>query len=176
MATLYTVAYPHLAAEHARFVESFRRQHDRRWCDIVAAHVTLLFGIRDLDEATYTAHVRAIAAASSPIPFTCRYAMLGADHADDTAYVFLVPDEGWSGISLLHDRLYGGPLEPFHRLDVPYVPHITIATLDDRRQAKALCEELNGRGLAIPGELRTLTIGSLQDDRFTDRSTVALGG
>ena len=50
----------------------------------------------------------------------------GADEDRDTAFVFLVPDEGHARISLLHDRLYRGRLAPYLRLDVPFTPHINI--------------------------------------------------
>src|SRR5262245_22726723 len=58
--------------------------------------------------------------------------------SDVTADVFLVPDEGNSALSLLHDQLYTGPLVSHLRLDLQYVPHITIGTLSDREKAKRL--------------------------------------
>jgi hypothetical protein len=68
----------------------------------------MVFGCKGLAVSQYTEHVAALGRASSPISFSCRYAMLGADDEDDTAYVFLVPDEGYSAISMLHDQLYTG--------------------------------------------------------------------
>jgi 2'-5' RNA ligase len=84
--------------------------------------------------------------------------MLGADDADETAYVFLVPDEGFAAISLMHDRLYSGPLEPFLRLDLPYVPHITIGSTRDRQAAKALCDRLNREGVHVQGSVGAFTV------------------
>ena len=101
--------------------------------------------------------------------------MLGTDDFDDTAYVFLVPDEGYSGISLLHDRLYTGILQPFLRLEVPFIPHITIGTLKDRSTAKALCDELNRSGVLIDGSLEALTIGVLEDGKLRHLSSHTLG-
>ena len=101
--------------------------------------------------------------------------MLGADDFDDTAYVFLVPDEGYSGISLLHDRLYTGVLQPFLKLDVPFVPHITIGTMKNRVAAKALCDKLNRHGVRIEGSLRALTIGALEDGKLRNLSSHTLG-
>ncbi len=121
-------------------MESFRRQHDLPYRDVVAAHFTLAFGCDAIAEPAYTAHVSAVCRASKAIRFSCRYAMLGADHFDDSAHVFIVPDEGYAGISLLHDRLYTGVLEPYLKLDAPCIPHITIGTMKDRAAAKALCD------------------------------------
>ena len=103
---------------------------------MVEAHFTLVFGSTTIAEDVYMRHVADIARASAGVPFHCKYAMLGDDAEDETAYVFLVPDEGYAGVSQLHDRLYTGLLAPCLRLDVPFIPHIGIGTLADRSEAK----------------------------------------
>lgn len=175
MSTLYTVSYPDVAPEATSFMEQFRREHDLPYRDVVAAHFTIMFGCKTVELFEYTKHVSAVASQSKPIHFSCRYAMLSTDDFDDTAYVSLVPDEGYSGVSLLHDRLYTGILQPFLRLEVPFIPHITIGTLKDRSAAKALCDELNRNGVCIEGSLRTLTIGALADGKLQNQSSHVLG-
>lgn len=175
MPTLYTVSYPEVAPEALSFMEQFRHEHDLPYRDVVAAHFTMVFGCKTLGLPDYTKHIAAVARQSEPIRFCCKYAMLGSDDFDDSAYVFLVPDEGYSGISLLHDRLYTGLLQPFLRLDVPFIPHITIGTLKDRSAAKVLCDELNRSGVCIEGSLRALTIGALEDGKLKNLSSHALG-
>lgn len=171
---LYTLSFPDLFAGDRALIDAFRSAYDLPFRDVVKPHFTLVFGCSDLAETEYLAHARKIALASQPIAFTCRYAMLGADHADDTAYVFLVPDEGHSAIALLHDRLYTGILAAKLRLDVPYIPHITIATQSDRAVAKALCVQWNARGLSISGSLTALSVSALENDRIHDLATIPL--
>jgi 2'-5' RNA ligase len=101
--------------------------------------------------------------------------MLGNDDENDTAYVFLVPDQGNAEISLLHDRLYTGVLRPHLRLDLPYIPHITIGTLGSRQEAKLICDELNRVGVSVEGALSNLSVGFVEDGRFKNLSTHALG-
>ena len=149
MPLLYTVAYPEISPVDSSFIQTFRQQNDIPYRDVVAAHFTLVFGCRAIKESDYRAHIQEIACTFTPIHFCCRYAMLGADDQDDTAYVFLVPDEGYSQISLLHDRLYTGILEPHLRLEIPFIPHITIGTLKDWKLAKSLCDGLNRKGLKL---------------------------
>ncbi len=175
MRTLYTISYPEISTEASAFIEAFRREHDLPYRDVVAPHFTMVFACAAMEEADYTHHVEAISGASIAISFSCRYAMLGADDSDKTAYVFLVPDEGYAAISMLHDRLYAGLLAPFLRLDLPYIPHITIGTMPDRRAAKALCDELNSRTLRIDGQLRELTVGALEDGKLHNLSSHRLG-
>jgi 2'-5' RNA ligase superfamily len=161
----YTVAFLDIAADDRRWIQRFREQHDPFY-GTVDPHFTLAFGIRDLPENLYLNHIAGVARASRQIPFTCRYAMLGADDVDDTAYVFLVPDEGNAAISRLHDRIYVGPFQPFLKLDLPYIPHISIASMKDCGRAKELCDELNEQEICIQGRLTALTPGVRKDGRF----------
>lgn len=175
MQRLFTVSYPEVSAESAAFVSSFRQSHDTRHQDIIEAHFTMVFGCATIGLAEYTSHVANVAVSSKPITFSCKYAMLGANDEDDTAYVFLVPDKGFGEISLLHDRLYTGPLKSYLRLDLPYIPHITIGTLSSRTDAKALCDDLNRQGLCFDGRLKALAVGAIDGGKFVNHSVHLLG-
>jgi 2'-5' RNA ligase len=168
MHDLYTLAYPRLAEMDRAFIEKFRAEHDLRYRNVVAPHFTMAFGCSAVAEPQYLDHVEGVALSSGRLRFCCRYAMLGADHQDDTAYVFLVPDEGNSSLSRLHDRLYSGPLAPHLRLDIPYIPHITIGTVDDREAAKKLCDKLNENGILIEGSVDALTVAAFENGRIRD--------
>jgi 2'-5' RNA ligase len=174
MPQLYTLAYPTLTETDLTFIDNFHNRHDLRYKDVVAPHFTMVFACNNVAEDTYLHHVEEVAGTSRVIEFSCRYAMLGADDKDETAYVFLVPDEGYSAISRLHDRLYSGVLAPHLRLDSPYIPHITIGSLDDRHEAKRLCDRLNDRGIAIDGSLRALTVGVLKNGKIRDLASFEL--
>jgi 2'-5' RNA ligase len=160
---LYTLAYPKLDPHDSAMIDAFRALHDLPYVTVVRPHFTLVFGNSDVADTVYLQHVAAIAAAAKPIPFRLCYAMLGADHENAIAHGFLVPDDGNGALSRLHDRLYSGRLASHLRLDIPYVPHITIGTLVDRRAAKQLCDELNGRGVKISGTVDTLTLSALEN-------------
>jgi len=173
--SLFTLAYPALSAADMAMIRAFRIEHDRAKVHKVEPHFTIAFGVPGVDDDHYLEHVRKIAAASHPITFHCRYAMLGADESGDTAYIFLVPDEGNSALSLLHDRLYAGLLASYLRIDVPFVPHITIGTCSERQKAKELCDELNGRGLSIAGTVEALTVALPADNMIKDLRSFKLG-
>ncbi|MBY4678972.1 2'-5' RNA ligase family protein [Marinobacterium arenosum] len=166
MNLLYTVAYPEIGAADREFIEAFRLEHDPSASAMIRAHFTLLFGTHAVAEADYLAHVATVAARTQTINFCCRYAMLGSDCHNETAYMFLVPEEGFSALSRLHDALYTGPLAPHLRLDVPYVPHITIGTLVSQEAAKQLCDSLNAGGVHIAGMVGELQVGTMQADGF----------
>jgi len=171
----YTVAFLDIAANDMRWIQLFREQHDPFYATL-DPHFTLVFGIGDLPENLYLTHVADVARSSQRIDFTCRYATVGADDLNDGAYVFLVPDEGNSAISQLHDKLYGGAFKPYLRLESAYIPHISIASMKDFGRAKVLCEELNARPVCIAGRISALTPGILRDGRFQPFRSYALGG
>jgi 2'-5' RNA ligase len=172
--TLYTLAYPSLNEADRSFIERFRHEHDVRYRDVVALHFTMVFGCSAVGEPEYRQHVETVAKDHAALRFSCRYAMLGSDDQDQTAYVFLVPDEGYGGLSLLHDWLYTGVLSSHLRLDIPFIPHITIGTLEDRRVAKQLCDNLNHRGIGIHGSVGALTVGALENGKVENLASFQL--
>jgi 2'-5' RNA ligase len=162
---LFTIACLDIPPEQRRFIDAFRHAHDPQ-AALVPPHFTLVFGAGDATEAAYLRHVESVAQASAPIRFHCRCAVLGADERAERAFVYLVPDDGHAAISLLHDRLYRGPLAAGLRLQVPYVPHITIGSTPDFGQAKAWCDALNEQGVDVAGVLSALTVGAVRGGAF----------
>jgi hypothetical protein len=163
---LYTLAFPSLSASDSAFIEGFRAEHHGAQSKVVAAHFTMVFGCNSVAQAEYLRHVQGVAQTTGSVGFTCRYAMLGADNEDDAGYVFLVPDQGLAELSLLHDQLYTGILSSHLCMDIPFVPHITIGRLAERRTAKALCDTLNRRGIEIEGSVGSVTVGLLENGRI----------
>lgn len=171
---LYTVAFPAFIGADAQRIEKLRSRHDPQHAGLLPAHFTLVFGCAAVAERDYLAHVQAAAGNAGPIGFHCRYAMLGADDESEMAYVHLVPDEGHAALSLLHDRLYTGPLAPHLRLDLPYTPHITLGRTADRAQAKAWCDRMNRVGVDLRGVVQALTVGTLEPGGFAQLAEFSL--
>jgi 2'-5' RNA ligase len=168
MPTLFTLCYPHIADADREFIDGFRREHDLPFRDVVAPHFTMVFGCSDVPLSLYRRHVATVARSQSVISFSCRYAMIFNVATNDNYSVFLVPDEGYSEISKLHDKFYRGPLAPHLRLDLPYIPHITIATIPDAARIKALCDKLNAAGITIHGQIDAITLCSYDGSKITD--------
>jgi hypothetical protein len=171
MKTLYSLCYPGFTNADRQFIDEFRREHDIPFRDVVAPHFTMAFGCEDVPYQTYSQHVAEIARSQNSINFSCRYAMLHNDDSNDNYYVFLVPDDGYGEISKLHDKLYQGLLSPYLRLDIPYVPHIGIATIPNASRIKSLCDELNSTGIEICGQINSITVSEYDGSKITDLET-----
>lgn len=134
-----------------------------------------MFPVFGLDRERFLEHLREQARGVERIPFVCRCATVVKDATNEYTHVFLVPDEGYSAIVKLHDRLYEGPLSPHLRLDIPFIPHIGVANASDPRACKALADELNSEGFEIRGSVDALDAASYKHDRVTTIERVPLG-
>ncbi|AOZ00044.1 hypothetical protein BKK81_12955 [Cupriavidus sp. USMAHM13] len=172
MTTLYTLAYPRLHPEDGHRIEAFRRAHDPH-AALLPAHFTLVFGCDSIVTETYLRHVEAVCRQARPLDFVCRYAMPAAD-GPARAYVYRVPDQGFSGLSRLHDTLYRGPLAGALRLDLPYIPHITLGTADPAT-AKLASDRLNTPGIEIPGRVDTVTVAAMDGGELRHLAEFPLG-
>ena len=171
MRKLYTVAFPALGEEDARFIAGVRARHDRQ-VGVLGPHFTLLFGCDRVDEASYIEHVRTIAATTAAFSFTCFDAEPDADEGRGVAY--LVPDLGRAEITALHDRLYTGPMAPYLRTDLQFVAHMTVGHAADFDAAARLCDELNAEGINIAGSVDALVVGCVEQGRFVELARFAL--
>ena len=171
MRKLYTVVFPTLSEDDARFIAAIRASHDRQ-ASILGPHFTLLFGCEALDEASYLEHVRTIATSTAAFAFTCLEAE--SDDDDGRGVVYLVPDLGRGEITALHDRLYTGPMAPHLRKDAHFVAHMTIGHAADAAAATALCDALEADGVEVAGSIDALVVGCVEHGRFVELARFAL--
>jgi 2'-5' RNA ligase len=154
---LLVIAEPRLAARDRVWIDGIRAKHDPHH-RIVPPHFTLVFHASTRAEAKVAAHVRGIAARFAR--FTCRLrsALIYPDAPSGNTYVSLMPDEGFGAIVRLHDALYTGPLARHLRLDIHFVPHLTVARFASARRAQRLADELNARAFVVAAPIRALDL------------------
>jgi 2'-5' RNA ligase len=154
-------------------IETLRRRHDPHHA-IIPAHVTLVFPFEPQDPDAIRDHFAAVAAGQ--VRIRCRLAAYLAvrDHEDRASHVFMVPDTGRAEIEDLHDRLYAGPLAPHLRLDIPFIPHVTVAAFEHHDQAEDLVRELGRVG--VSGWLNRLELMEFEDGRVSPLAQIDLLG
>lgn len=155
--TYYVLAFPSLSAVDKQCIQNIRQAYDPQF-KLLDPHVTLVFGLPDADETALITHVQTAVHHHAPIHLTLRCATVVQDAFSKQYHTFLVPDEGHSQLVKLHDALYTGLLTPELRLDIPYIPHITIATFSEASQSKNLADSLNQQNLQITSHITTLSI------------------
>ena len=173
---LLVLAYPKIGQEDFEWIQSLRIKYDQAHYNILRPHITLVFPFEDVAENELIEHVQAIASKTTPLRFVLRGAALVYNHFEDCWHVFLIPDEGNSRILKLHDRLYTGILADKWLLKVPYIPHITIATMRDCQECKDLTGEVNREGLEIGGMIEAIEIVGFVKGRIESIRRIGLTG
>ncbi len=152
------IAYPKLAPTDLAWIAAIRLRYTDLAGSQFAPHVTLVFPLRDVESAPLARHVARAIAGWPAVRFVVRGSILVKDASGPDTYIFLVPDEGFSAIVRLHDRLYTELLAPYLRLDIPFIPHITVGYARDAALCKQVVDALNVQDILIRGVLDELVL------------------
>jgi 2'-5' RNA ligase len=155
VACITVVAYPTLDQDSLGWIESIRLRHDPQ-ASRIPPHFTLVFPV-DESPGNITDEIARACLRHQPIPFVIRSALSMRDVVHGGAHVFVVPDEGRDRIARLHDELYAGVLRPHLREDIAFVPHITIAS-GEERWCENHAQQLNGILQPVRGVVESVTI------------------
>ena len=169
----FVLAFPKLKTADFEWIQAIRKQHDKQFA-IVKPHFTLVFGTTAVSSAQLIAHIQQQLATVSTFHFACRCATVVKDSFGPDTHTFLLPDEGNSQLVKLHDQLYTAVLRDELRLDVPYIPHITIGSFADPAVSKQLADRLNEEGFEIAGVIEAVQIVAVGDGGITAVSTIPL--
>ena len=74
----------------------------------------------------------------------------------------------------LHDRLYTGPFAAELRLDIPFIPHLTVGNAAEAQACKRLADDLNARGVSIHGGIATLDVARYEGGRVESIGRIEL--
>lgn len=168
------VNYPTLTPKDFDWIQSIRQKHDHLFFDVVAPHFTLVFPTDALERDSLTEHVAQKAAKFRAFDFVARCVILGDPNFMDHAHIFLVPDEGFSDLVRLHDRFYTGILKTELRLDLPFIPHIGIASVPSVEAGKTIVDRLNEERFEIRGRVDAVNIIAYDGQKTWDIETCAL--
>jgi hypothetical protein len=170
---LYVIAYPELSEADFNRIEACRRANDRLY-GLVPLHFTFVFAVEDFTEGDFVAEIKKQVKGTASIPFTIRCATVNKDDFSDNYFTFLVPDEGYSGIVKLHDKLYNDKLLYHRRLDIDYIPHIEIANNPDKMFIKSIADEWNDANIEIKGIISSIHIVSFENRILTTIEKIIL--
>jgi 2'-5' RNA ligase len=149
MSALEVVARPEFGKAELDWLTHLRQT---RAHSVGAPAFTLVFpGAESAEDVVK--HVAETCAVTSRIRFCLRSAMIVPEAQMGLYHVFLVPDEGFGAIIRLHDRLHTGPLARCLHPEMPYIPHLTVASTKEFGAARQTVALLNSKDLAISGRI-----------------------
>lgn len=162
---LLVVAYPKLSSEDSEFIQNYRKENDKRYYDVVNPHITLVFSINDVSEDQFIAEVEKQSKGVDKFEAVFRVATINQDDGRKFFHEFLVPDEGYSNIVKLHDKLYSGVFKKFWRYDIDYIPHIGIGNSDNVKESKDRVDELNQGKIEIACTVDAIDVIKYENDK-----------
>jgi 2'-5' RNA ligase len=153
--TLETIARPRFGKADEAWLTDIRA---RRAGSRGAPYFTLVFPGVELNAQAFVKAVRTQVAGVAPIRFRLRSALVVPEPLVGRFHVFLIPDEGFAAILKLYDLLHADAFKAALRLDSPYLPHITVATVGDYPSARGLAQTLNHQSIDIHGQIDALEV------------------
>lgn len=168
------IAYPELRDEDREWIEAYREVNDPAGQKMAPPHFTFVFGIEDMQETAFVDEVRARAKAFGPIDFELKLATVSLNPFLEFYQEYLVPEAGYAAIVDLHDHLYAVGFSSQRRLDIPYVPHLSIGRCEHPHLGKERTGRLNARGISVPGRIPALSVVRLENDLMHPVATLPL--
>ena len=172
MARIAVVAYPTVDQQTLDWIDSIRVRHDPQ-ARRIPPHFTLVFPVEE-SPGDITEEIARVCLRHQPIPFVIRSVISMPDVVHGGAHVFVVPDEGRDRIARLHDELYAGVLRQHLREDIPFVPHVTIAT-GDLHWCESYAQQLNGTFQPVRGVIESVTLLDVSRPKIESIVRLALG-
>jgi len=166
--SLVVLARPDWRPADRAWLVSLRDRHGGAYFDPgLGPHITLVFPVEEPEKGHggIVSHVRTVAAETAAFDTAWRVVMPVRDSFSGDTFLYLCPDEGSSTLIRLHDRLYTGPLADELRLDLPYIPHVTLGRFSSARIAKALADDLNAGEPELRVRVETVELLRLPDGK-----------
>ncbi len=172
---LGVLAYPEWDPKDFTRIQTFRKDHDPLYFEVVKPHFAFVFPIEGIGQEAFLAEVQKQSLDFGPIDFEIRCATINKDAILPYYHLLLVPEKGYSKVVRLHDRLYNGLFRPYLRLDIDFIPHVGIANSTDAEYVKRWVDSWNRDEFCFRGRMESLTIIDYSDGNLKDLHTLPLG-
>lgn len=172
---LYVLAVPGFAPNDLAIIKSFRADFEPQRAQMVPPHLTLMFGTTAMTEDEARGVAERVAMAASPFEIVFARRQLFHDPIENNEKLFLLPDAGAAQVRDLHNALYARRRDGELRADIPYEPHMTVATCGDASSAKAALAASARIPLPMRAAIDALTVVEVIDWQLRTIARVALG-
>ncbi len=162
MKKYYIAHFPKINREH--WIVKFREKFDDK-SHLVAPHITLFFPTEIDSPELFGKEVKRMTSNFRKFKIRFRSAMMMPENGPNGSlgFIFLVPDEGFGNVLRLHDLLYSERFAHLLRLDIPFVPHMTIGSNLSLSEAKKQVDALNSLNFDLEFTFNTLSIVEIAD-------------
>lgn len=152
------ISYPEISDIDYMKIQKYRKENDNWPFIVVEPHITFVFPVAEMEEKNFIAEIEDLSINTHKIDVVFRCAIINKDSFSDYYHALLAPDEGFSRIVKLHDKLYSRNLKPYHRMDIDFIPHIGIGNSKDKYTCKKMVDEWNKYDFSIEVKVSLLSI------------------
>lgn len=171
---IYVLAYPEFEPSVADSINRFRSAREPERAKLVPAHVTLVFGLRNVHPQEFFKLCESVAKRASDVTVTFTASEIAYDPYENAYKLFLLSSTGSRALSALHQQLYEGPHRAELDTSIPYRPHMTIATDRDRTVLERLDVGAAG-SYPITGKITALNVVEHIDTGLHRLGVIPLG-
>ena len=168
---IYVLAYPKFEQSVAERIRRFRNENEPDRAMLVPPHVTLVFGLKNIRLKEFLAHCKATANRSSQFDISFVSGEVAHDPFENRHKLLLISSAGSSQLVALHQQLYEGAQRAKLKVDLPYRPHMTVATNPDRTIVERLDISPLG-GFPLFGTIRALEVVKLDNEGLHNIRTI----
>lgn len=173
--SLAVIAIPDLLPDDAELLHEMQSRNGVRSFGLIHPFLTVVEPTDELDASPLIEHVRSIAGSLGSFTFALRCALPFFDRENGRTQVVLVPERGFSDLVRVRSMLYRGALREALRLDVPFIPHLSVGEFDDPERAWRMADRLNEDRPAVLGSLRELAVVELDGESVQTLARIPLG-
>lgn len=167
------IVYPTISEGDYRWIQSVRQANDPQFT-MVNPHITLVFPFKGdrITKVELIDHVSSAIGSTKRFDFEIEKVVVGRNNSDFQVHILI--GHGKNEITSIHDILYHGMLSPELRKDIPYAPHITVASAADKSSIQKLAKSINNESLHIKGTVDRITVGLFDGEKVHDLKTFHL--
>lgn len=167
------LGYPNISEADFDWIQGIRKESDKHYYGVVQPHFTFVFPTDKLPADKLAEHVKTKAKDAPAIQFRLDKAVVVEDDSKTFTHVFLVPSDGSDEINELHDDFYTDELASELREDIPFIPHVGIAT-GEKEAMLALADRINDEGVDIRGSIGALSVAIYDGEKVEDVQQIEL--
>lgn len=170
---LYVLAYPEFAPSILEKIETFRLLHEPARAKLVSPHVTLVFGLKTASPTDVIARCETEAERLAEFHISFADTTTVFDPYERMHKLLLVCTEGRDQLTAIHENLYAGAYREEFNSDIPYVPHMTVATQQAKEDVASL-DVGDMSDLPITAHVKALSVVEHLGERLKPLATVPL--
>jgi 2'-5' RNA ligase len=170
---IYVLAYPEFEPSVAESINRFRFANEPERARLVPPHVTLVFGMRTPHPQDFLTRCEGVAGHVSELAVSFTASEVVYDPFEKTHKMLLPISTGKRTLIALHQQLYDGSQLAELNPDIPYRPHMTVATNEDRTIIERLDVATLG-AFPLSGRIRAIEVVELADNTLHPLRTIPL--